>query len=171
MTSAIELAPAPTAVVEVAVPVTGTTSDTPPVADGRVALIADFVRHPENHKQAIRFACVGASGYVVTIASAYVFVHALSFGSTPAFIVSSLLGMINNFWWNRNWTFDAAHHHIGKQGMRFLTVAISVAVAAFAVDKGLVAASGMEKVMAEAVAYIIVTPFSFIAQKLWSFKA
>jgi len=31
--------------------------------------------------------------------------------------------------------------------------------------------TGMEKVLAEGIAYILVTPFSFIAQKLWSFKS
>ncbi len=35
------------------------------------------VRHPENHKQLVRFLCVGASGYVVNLASFLILVHPL----------------------------------------------------------------------------------------------
>ena len=37
------------------------------------------VRHPENHKQLIRFLCVGASGFAVNIVAFFILIH--SFGS------------------------------------------------------------------------------------------
>ncbi len=127
--------------------------------------------HPENHKQAFRFLCVGASGYVVNTITFAICVHALSMWDTTAFIVAFLFGTANNFWWNRNWTFDATHHHIGKQGVRFLVVSAFIAACAFGVYSGLASSTGMDKVLAEALAYVIVTPLSFVVQKLWSFKA
>jgi putative flippase GtrA len=131
----------------------------------------DAVRHPKNHKQAFRFLCVGGSGYVVNNVAFAVLQSGLSVQHTVAFWVASLIGTANNFWWNRNWTFDAKHHHIGKQGMRFLSVSMLVAGLAYVIYLGLVAATGMPKLPANALAYVIATPFSFIAQKLWSFKA
>jgi putative flippase GtrA len=144
---------------------------TPDAEGTTVQRVLEFVTHPENHKQAFRFLCVGGSGYLATVLSDWVLVHALSVNDTLAFWMGSLLGMANNFWWNRSWTFDAAHHHIGKQGVRYLIVAGLVAVSAFGVHELLETAIGADAVVATGIAYIIVTPLSFMAQKLWSFKS
>jgi putative flippase GtrA len=141
------------------------------VTPRRVDVFLDAVRHPANHKQAFRFLCVGGSGYVVNNVALAILIHGLGVQTTAAFWIASLIGTANNFWWNRNWTFDAKHHHIGKQGTRFLLVSLLVAGFAYLIFLGLVAATGMDKVFANALAYIIATPFSFVAQKLWSFKA
>jgi putative flippase GtrA len=146
-----------------------------PAADevtiSRFDAFLDAVRHPANHKQAFRFLCVGGSGYIVNNVALAILIHGLSVQSTAAFWIASLIGTANNFWWNRNWTFDAKHHHIGRQGTRFLLVSLLVAGLAYVLFLGLVATTGMDKVFANALAYVIATPFSFIAQKLWSFKA
>jgi putative flippase GtrA len=131
----------------------------------------DFVRHPNNHKQALRFLCVGGSGYVVNLTTFAVCVHLLGIQDTVSFILGFLVSTANNFWWNRNWTFDAAHHHIARQGVRFLLVSVMVNLLAYGVYETIAVATGVEKVLADALAYIIVTPVSFLVQKLWSFKA
>jgi putative flippase GtrA len=46
-----------------------------------------------------------------------------------------------------------------------------VAACAYLILIGLVAATNLWKVPADAAAWIIVTPVSFVVQKLWSFKA
>ncbi len=131
----------------------------------------DACRHPQNHKQAVRFLCVGGSGYVINNLAFAVLQSGLSVQHTVAFWIASLIGTANNFWWNRNWTFDAKHHHIGRQGVRFLMVSMLVAGLAYGIYLALVALTGMDKLPANALAYVIATPFSFVAQKLWSFKA
>jgi putative flippase GtrA len=137
----------------------------------RVDLLVDALRHPNNHRQAFRFLCVGGSGYVVNNLAFALLLHVLGIEHTVAFWIASLFGTANNFWWNRNWTFDAKHHHIGRQGVRFLLVSLLVAGLAYCIYLGLVASTGLDKVPANALAYVIATPFSFVAQKLWSFKA
>ena len=137
----------------------------------RLELIWDACRHPQNHKQAIRFLCVGGSGYVVNNIAFALLVHLAGVQHTVSFWIASLAGTANNFWWNRNWTFDAKHHHVGKQGARFLLVSLLVSGLAYLIYLGLVAATGIPKVPANALAYVFATPFSFLAQKLWSFKA
>jgi putative flippase GtrA len=133
-------------------------------------LLSELARERENHRQAFRFLCVGASGYIVNLATLAVCVHALNFDFTVSFVIAFLAGCANNFWWNRHWTFDARDEHPAPQSMRFLLVSILVSVFAYAIAKLLIG-TGMEEVLAQALAYIAATPLSFLAQKLWSFRA
>jgi putative flippase GtrA len=129
------------------------------------------VRHPENHKQAVRFLCVGASGFVINFAADWIFIHAASLDYKLAFCAAFICASINNFFWNRHWTFKAHQDHPGRQAVRFFLVQILIAVCAYLIMIALVAATNMWKVPADGAAWILVTPFSFLLQKLWSFKA
>ena len=129
------------------------------------------VRHPKNQKQAIRFLCVGASGYAVNLAVFALCVHALQIDYKVASVIAFLFGCANNFWWNRHWTFDAREEHPSIQGMRFFLVSLIVYAFSYAILVALVSITGMEKVLAQAIANAAATPLSFLAQKLWSFKA
>jgi putative flippase GtrA len=129
------------------------------------------VRHPENHKQLVRFLCVGASGYVINTIAFYIFLHAAGVDYKVSFCLAFVCGSINNFWWNRHWTFKAHHDHPGRQAARFFFVQMIVAACAYLILIALVAATNLWKVPADAAAWIIVTPVSFVVQKLWSFKA
>jgi dolichol-phosphate mannosyltransferase len=129
------------------------------------------LRHPDNWKQLVRFLCVGASGYAVNLTVYAACVHLVGIDYKLSAVVAFLFGCANNFWWNRHWTFDAAHHHPGEQGLRFFLVSLLVFAFAYAILVGLVSATGMDKVLAQAIANAAATPLSFIAQKLWSFRA
>jgi dolichol-phosphate mannosyltransferase len=131
----------------------------------------DGVRKPHNWKQLIRFLCVGTSGYVVNVTTFAVCLHVLNINYRISFVIAFLAGCSNNFWWNRHWTFDARHEHPGFQAVRFLFVSVLVSAFAYGVLELLLSTTGMDKVLAEALSYIAATPISFIAQKLWSFRA
>lgn len=128
-------------------------------------------RHPHNQRQLVRFLCVGASGYLVNTISFWILLHAAGLDYKLAFVVAFLCGCMNNFVWNRRWTFEACDEHPASQGVRFFAVSLIVFGCAYAVMIGLVHTTGMWKVPADALAWIIVTPLSFIVQKLWSFRA
>jgi dolichol-phosphate mannosyltransferase len=57
------------------------------------------------------------------------------------------------------------------QGLRFFAVSIVAFGFTYAVLVALVSGTGMEKVIAQALAIAAGTPLSFIGQKLWSFRA
>jgi dolichol-phosphate mannosyltransferase len=97
-------------------------------------------------------------------------VHVLGIDYRVAAVIAFLAGCTNNFWWNRHWTFDARHEHPAHQGVRFFLVSLLVFGFAYAILVALVSA-GVEKVLAQAIANICATPLSFLAQKLWSFRA
>jgi putative flippase GtrA len=128
-------------------------------------------RKPHNWKQLVRFLCVGASGYTVNLAAFAICVHVLKIDYRIASVVAFLFGCANNFWWNRHWTFEARHQHAGHQGLRFFLVSLLVFGLAYGILVALVSTTGMEKVLAQAIANIAATPLSFLAQKLWSFRA
>jgi putative flippase GtrA len=129
------------------------------------------VRHPENHKQLIRFLCVGASGYAVNLVSFLILVHPLSASDKLAFVLAALIAATNNFFWNRHWTFRAKEDHPVRQAVRFFLVSFLVLLFAAGIYALLVDAGISQHTLADGIAWIIATPLSFVVQKLWSFKA
>jgi dolichol-phosphate mannosyltransferase len=86
----------------------------------------------------------------------------------PAAVASFLVAVTNNYIWNRLWTFRDQRGHVGYQGMRFLVVSTLALVANLAVLQLLVGA-GLDKIAAQAIAIVLVTPVNFVGNKLWSF--
>ena len=127
------------------------------------------LRHPANWFQLVRFADVGASGYVVNLAVYSAVVHLLGIDYRVAAVTAFLVSVANNFLWNRHWTFDAREGHAGFQAARFLAVSVAAFLFSFLVLLLLVEAAGLPKVPAQAVAIVAATPLSFLGQKLWSF--
>jgi dolichol-phosphate mannosyltransferase len=129
------------------------------------------VRKPQNWLQLVRFGAVGASGYVVNLAVFAACVHLLKVDYRASAVIAFVVSVVNNFWLNRHWTFDAKHEHPMHQGLRFFAVSIVAFGFTYAVLVALVSGTGMEKVIAQALAIAAGTPLSFIGQKLWSFRA
>ena len=116
----------------------------------------------------MRFAVVGASGYVVNLA---VYRTALDGGveyraaATLAFMVA----VVNNFVWNRLWTFREASGNVGGQAARFVVVSTAAFLVSLGMLSLLVRDVGTSKIVAQAIAIVAVTPVSFLGNKLWSF--
>jgi putative flippase GtrA len=141
-----------------------TTAVVPRGARARRALSA-----PHNWVQLAKFCVVGASGYVVNLV---VFALLLDAGLhySVAAACSFLVAVTNNYTWNRLWTFHAQRGHVGWQGLRFLVVAVIAYVANILLLTGLIAL-GLDKVVSQAIAVILVTPLNFLGNKLWSFRS
>ena len=87
----------------------------------------------------------------------------------PAATVSFLVAVTNNYTWNRLWTFAGQRGHVAYQGIRFLIVAVCALVANLLILETLIAL-GLDKIPAQAIAVILVTPLNFVGNKLWSFR-
>jgi putative flippase GtrA len=134
------------------------------------ARVRHGVRKPHNWFQLIRFATVGASGYIVNLGVFAGCVHLLKVDYRIAAVIAFVVSVINNFWLNRHWTFDAKHEHPMFQGARFFAVSLVTFGFSYVVLISLVDGAGMSKVVAQAIAIVTATPLSFIGQKLWSFR-
>jgi putative flippase GtrA len=126
------------------------------------------LRRRGNWEQLVKFCVVGSTGYVVNLAVYTLLLRALGIHYIPAAVCSFVVAVTNNYTWNRHWTFRAERGHYGYQGMRFLVVSTLALVANLIVLKLLVDA-GLDKVGAQAIAIVLVTPVNFVGNKLWSF--
>jgi putative flippase GtrA len=126
------------------------------------------LRKRTNWEQLVQFCLVGASGYAVNLfVFSFVFL-VLGVHYIPAAICSFLVAVTNNYTWNRLWTFRAQRGHVGYQGMRFLIVSTLALGANLVVLTALVTV-GVEEVLAQAIAIVLVTPVNFLGNKYWSF--
>lgn len=127
------------------------------------------LRRRENWREVMRFGVVGLSGYAVNLgvfalAVAVLDMHHL-IGATLAFMVA----VSNNFWWNRHWTFAAGDGHAGLQAARYMAVNLASFVLQAATLEVLVSGADMPEISSQALSVAVVTPFNFVANKVWSF--
>jgi len=130
------------------------------------------IRKGDNWLQLIRFGVVGASGYAVNLAVFALCVHALGIDYKLASPIAYFIATTNNFWWNRHWTFGQKRDaHPAEQAWKFYAVSLVSFGFNYVILVSLVRATGMEKVLAQAIANAAATPINFLGQKLWSFRA
>jgi putative flippase GtrA len=129
------------------------------------------VRKPHNWFQLGRFVAVGASGYVVNLAVFAACVHLLAINYKLAALAAFVVSVVNNFWWNRHWTFGAKAAHPVLQGAKFFAVSLVTFGFTYVVLVSLVDGAGLAKIIAQALSVVAGTPLSFVGQKLWSFRA
>jgi dolichol-phosphate mannosyltransferase len=138
-----------------------------PASSSSAAFIRE-IRRGSNWAQLMRFAAVGTSGYLVNLA-----VFALALNATVEYRAAAaaafVVALVNNFAWNRLWTFRDTPGHIRGQAPRFVVVSTTTFVVSLAVLSVLVRDAGVPKLLAQAAAILAVTPMSFVAHKLWSF--
>jgi putative flippase GtrA len=127
------------------------------------------LRRPENWLELLKFCLVGASGYVINLGVYIALVKGADVHYLVAAVCSFVAAVTNNYWWNRHWTFRERRGNIYYQGARFLLVSAVSLGLNLLILRGLVAL-GVEKIAAQAIAIILVTPFSFGVNKLWSFR-
>ena len=127
------------------------------------------LRRPANWIQLVKFCVVGVSGYAVNLAVYSILLHVAGVHYLAAAACSFVVAVTNNYVWNRLWTFRAQRGHVALQGAKFLVVSMA-ALGANLAALALLVAAGMPKVPAQAIAIVVVTPLSFLGNKLWSFR-
>jgi putative flippase GtrA len=136
---------------------------------GLLRRIHHGTRRPANWMQLLRFGIVGASGYAVNLAVFALLSGALDVHHIPAAIGAFCVAVINNFAWNRHWTFDATVGHMGFQAARFFTVSVLGLGLNLALLKLFVTGAGMPELPGQALAVALTMPVNFIGNKLWTF--
>jgi putative flippase GtrA len=136
-----------------------------PSRAGRLASL----RSVRNWQQLGKFCAVGVVGYLINLAVYDALLHA-GLHYLLAATCSFLVAVTSNYTWNRLWTFREHRGHVGIQGMRFLVVSLVALGANLLVLDVLVHSAGVDKLVAQAVAIVVVTPLNFVGNKLWSFR-
>lgn len=126
-------------------------------------------RQPENWWQVLKFGIVGVSGYAINLIVFAVLVNNLSVHHTIAAIGAFCVAVINNFIWNRYWTFGPGSSHPAFQAVRFFAVSLASLAINLVVLEALIAGAGMGDVSAQAIAVAVAMPFNFLGNRLWTF--
>jgi dolichol-phosphate mannosyltransferase len=127
------------------------------------------LRRSQNWLELIKFCVVGASGYAVNLGVYVGLLKGAGVHYLLAAACSFVVAVSNNYFWNRHWTFREWRGHLYYQGLRFLTVSLVALGMNLALLRVLVAL-GAGKIVGQAIAIVLVVPFSFTANKLWSFR-
>ena len=146
------------------------TADLPAVPLPLRRRVRHGLRRPHNWFQLVRFAAVGASGYVVNLATYTLCLHVVGLHYLAAGSVAFVVAVTNNFVWNRHWTFRARDGHAGFQAARFFAVSVAAFLFSLGMLEVLVGGLGVDKVLAQAIAIVTATPLNFVGNKLWSFR-
>jgi putative flippase GtrA len=128
------------------------------------------LRRPHNWMQLVKFCLVGGSGYVVNLAVFAISFEAIGMHHLAAATCAFVVAVLNNFWWNRHWTFKARGGRAGFQAARFFAVSIGAFLFAASVLELLVSVVGVPELLAQAISIAAATPVNFIGNKMWSFS-
>lgn len=129
------------------------------------------MRRPANWLQLVRFAIVGGVGFVINILVYAALVHGAGLDYHLASALAWLVAVLNNFFMNRHWTFDAGDGRAHFQALRFFVVSLVALAANQLLLTLFVESAGIEKVAAQALAVVGSMPLNFLGNKLWSFRA
>jgi dolichol-phosphate mannosyltransferase len=141
------------------------------LAPGRVRTRARAaLRARHNWVQLAKFCVVGASGYAVNLLVYSLLLNEAHAHYRLAATGSFLVAATSNYAFNRYWTFRAERGHFGVQGLRFFVVSALVYGANLLLLSALVELAGLGKIVAQAIAIVLVTPLNFVGNKLWSFR-
>jgi putative flippase GtrA len=133
------------------------------------ARASNALRQRHNWEQLAKFCIVGASGYAVNLAVYALLLNWANLHYIVAATGSFLVAVSNNYIWNRVWTFRHQRGHVAYQGLRFLIVSVAV-YGTNLVLLTLFVEAGVGKIVAQAIAVVLVTPLNFLGNKLWSFR-
>jgi dolichol-phosphate mannosyltransferase len=117
--------------------------------------------------QAVRFCAVGGSGYAVNLVAFQAGLRVLPY--PVAFALAFAISAAGNFALNRVWTFRARSAPVAGQFLRFAVVSVAALGLDLLLLWGLVERAGVAKLPAAAAAIAVVTPLSFLGNRLWSF--
>jgi dolichol-phosphate mannosyltransferase len=127
------------------------------------------MRRSHNWLQLGKFLLVGLSGYVVNLAVFTFSLKVLGVHHIAAATIAFAVAVLNNFWWNRHWTFAARGGHAGFQAARFFAVSVVAFLIQLGILELLVTQAHTPKVLAQAISLVLATPVNFIGNKMWSF--
>jgi dolichol-phosphate mannosyltransferase len=146
-------------------PLSNTTTLEPPLS------LRAALRRPDQWWQLFKFGLVGSSGFAVNFAVYAVCLKGFGLHYLASACVAFTVAVVNNFLLNRQWTFreERDSRHAAEQGFRFLLVSACALIPNLLILHLFVSA-GQGKIAGQVLAVIIVTPISFLGNKLWTFR-
>jgi putative flippase GtrA len=147
-------------------------------------VLARFARHPVTawffKKRFMKFGTVGASGVIVNLGVLYLCREFLFVAiQSPGIRLNASLGVaiffatVNNFYWNRIWTWSDRQHHPDKHlllhfGQYALACWVGMLMQVILTNLFVVY---MHYLVANALAIVIASVFNFLVNNFWTFRS
>jgi putative flippase GtrA len=116
-----------------------------------------------------QFCAVGAAGLALNLVLCAICVDDLRLLPVAASAVAFAVAVTHNYLVNRYWTFRRERSAFAGQGLRFVVVSVAALALNVLLLTGLLSLA-VAKLPAQAIAVVLVTPVSFLGNKLWSFR-
>jgi putative flippase GtrA len=119
--------------------------------------------------QFVKFGIVGMSNTLLSLAVYTALLKGFGMWYLAASAISYTVGMVNGFLWNRRWTFRG---HVGDAltPVRWFVVQGCGLGATLGLVFLFVHDAGLDKLLGQACAVVIVVVFTFIANRAWTFR-
>lgn len=121
-----------------------------------------------------KYGVVGVSGTIIDVAALWLLVEFVPFFENRILLAASLsfvLAVVNNFWWNKHWTFQDRSKNYRKQFIKFLIIALIglllTNISMYLFVEVLLIWYIFAKLMTSAVVML----WNFLGNKMWTFKA
>ena len=89
------------------------------ISDGKPSAVSRLLSRDRASGQALRFVVVGVSNTFVTLAVFALLARVFHVPDIPANAIAYVLGIVNSFFWNKNWTFGASRSGRGWREFGF----------------------------------------------------
>jgi len=141
-------------------------------APGAVAVarrIGAGTRKAANWVQLVKFGLVGVSNTVLALAVYALLVKGLGLWYVAASAIAFALGAVNGYVLNRSWTFSG-HASDAGTALRWAVVQGSGLLLNLGLVYLLVDGAGLDKLVGQALAIVIVVVLAFFANRAWTFR-
>jgi dolichol-phosphate mannosyltransferase len=135
----------------------------------RVWLIRLRSRQLQSLKKFIKYSLVGATGFAMDLISLAALVEIWHWSPLWASCVSFTLSVVNNFSWNRSWTFRDSQGNYRSQFIKFLITALAGLVINLILMNWLLWLK-VHYLVARILAVAVIVLWNFIINSLWTFR-
>ena len=124
----------------------------------------------KDFKQFFKYCLVGVSGTLLDLGALYLFVEYANIPVIPAAVLSFLLAVVNNFIWNKTWTFRSKSKNYRKLFIKFLIVSTVGLLLTVSCMYLFVEQLELWYMLAKAITSGIVLTWNFLGNNLWTFS-
>lgn len=135
----------------------------------RVWLIALRSQRLNFYKKFIKFSLVGVTGLIIDIAIMMALVEIWYWSPLTASTASFVVAVINNFIWNKHWTYRDQSQKYFQQFLKFTTIALVGLVINFVMMSWLLSL-GIYYVLCRLIAVSVIVLWNFFINSLWTFR-
>ena len=121
-------------------------------------------------KQFFKYCVVGISGTFIDLALLYSFVEFAHLNVFIATTLSFLVAVINNYTWNKVWTFKDRSTKYSKQFLQFFLVSCTGLALTLSFMYIFINIIGIWYMIAKALTSLLVLTWNFLANKYWTFS-